>query len=57
MPGSVLRRQARQFILNLLAYFFKEKDNGGPLLPTNAVHEVIIIIFRDIWYMFDVRVL
>ncbi|KAK4872331.1 hypothetical protein RN001_014360 [Aquatica leii] len=39
IQGKTLRSQSRQMVVNLLAYFQQEKDNGGPLIPLTSVQE------------------
>lgn len=43
MPGKRLDSQCQQFVMNLLEYFEAEKENGGFLLPLEAVQEVKFI--------------
>lgn len=38
--GRTLHTQAQQFVLNLLQYFEREEENGGPLILVSAVQEV-----------------
>ncbi|KAL1488382.1 hypothetical protein ABEB36_014856 [Hypothenemus hampei] len=39
MPGKTLHSQARNLVANLLEYFEAERDNKGPLISVNAVHQ------------------
>lgn len=36
-----------QFILNLKEYFKRERANGGPLIPINALNEVILFLILN----------
>lgn len=36
-PGEFLNSQSQQLVLNLLEYFQKENEHGGPLLSIKAV--------------------
>ena len=40
--GKTLRSQAQHLVVNLLDYFEREKEHGGPLLPLNCIQQVII---------------
>ncbi|KAI4467866.1 hypothetical protein MML48_2g00005411 [Holotrichia oblita] len=39
MPGKRWNSQSQELVLNVLEYFEREKENGGPTLPVNAVYE------------------
>ncbi|GLV45974.1 hypothetical protein CBL_02924 [Carabus blaptoides fortunei] len=39
MAGKVLNSQSQQYLLNVMEYFDKEKENKGPLLPVQAAIE------------------
>ncbi|KAK4880524.1 hypothetical protein RN001_008670 [Aquatica leii] len=43
MPGNRLNSQSREMVIHLLAYFQKEKENGGPLESVNSVQERVAI--------------
>ncbi|KAJ8914403.1 hypothetical protein NQ315_017497 [Exocentrus adspersus] len=39
MPGRAINGQSRQSILNAIDYFTREKENSGPLVSVNEVHQ------------------
>ncbi|GLV40897.1 hypothetical protein CBL_08471 [Carabus blaptoides fortunei] len=39
MPGKVLHSQSQQYLLNVVEYFEKDKENKGPLLPVQDAIE------------------
>lgn len=41
MPKA-LSKQSKMLVASLIDYFTKERNNGGPLLPINAINEVSI---------------
>lgn len=36
---GVLHKQSKKLVLNLIDYFIKERENEGPLIPLQQVHE------------------
>ncbi|CAH0554892.1 unnamed protein product [Brassicogethes aeneus] len=45
MPGEHLDENQQRFLLNLVDYFQKELQHGGPLLPLNCIQERVANAF------------
>lgn len=39
MPKS-LSKQSKEFVVSLISFFERERDEGGPFIPLEAVREV-----------------
>ncbi|GLV46126.1 hypothetical protein CBL_05187 [Carabus blaptoides fortunei] len=46
MPGKILNSQSQQYLLNVVEYFEREKENKGPLLPVQAAIERVAQAFK-----------